>query len=142
VKFTFIDAEKENWPVRPMCRVLGVSASGFYGWKSRPESGRRREDRRLGVLTHEAHARSRGIYGSPRVHAELRAQGVRVSRKRIIRLMQAQGLRGRVRRAYVRTTDSDHTEAVAENLLERDFTAKAPNQRWVGDVTYVRTPEG
>jgi len=142
VKFTFIDAEKATWPVRPMCQVLGVSPSGFYAWKTRPESVRRREDRRLGVLTREAHERSRGIYGSPRVHAELRDQGIRVSRKRIIRLMQVQGLRGRVRRAFVRTTDSDHGAVVANNVLERDFTASAPNQRWVGDVTYLRTREG
>jgi transposase InsO family protein len=102
VKFTFIDAEKATWPVRPMCRVLGVSPSGFYAWKSRPESDRRREDRRLGVLTREAHERSRGIYGSPRVHAELRDQGIRVSRKRIVRLMQAHGLRGRRERPRAR----------------------------------------
>jgi transposase InsO family protein len=142
VKFTFIDAEKATWPVRPMCRALGVSPSGFCAWKSRPESDRGREDRRLGVLTREAHERSGRRYGSPMIHAELREQGIHVSRKRIIRLMQAQGLRGRVRRAFVRTTDSEHGAAVAENILNRDFTASAPNQRWVGDVTYLRTREG
>jgi putative transposase len=142
VKFTFIDAEKATWPVRPMCRVLEVSPSGFYAWKSRPECQRRREDRRLGVLARESHERSGRRYGSPRVHAELRDQGVRVSRKRIIRIMRAHGLRGRVRRRFVRTTDSSHGAPVAENLLGRDFTASAPNERWVGDVTYLFTPDG
>jgi putative transposase len=94
------------------------------------------------VLVDEAHERSRRTYGSPRVHAELRAHGERVSRKRVVRLMQAQGLRGRVRRAYVKTTDSTHGLAVAPNLLARDFTATGPNERWVGDVTYLRTPQG
>ncbi len=142
MKFAFIDAEKATWPVGPMCRALGVSPSGFYAWKARPECRRKREDRRLGVLVNEAYERSRRTYGSPRVHAELRNQGLHVSRKRVIRLMRARGLRGRTRRAFVRTTDSDHGEAVAENILDRDFTAIAPNQCWVGDVTYLRTPRG
>lgn len=94
------------------------------------------------MLVGEAHERRRRTYGSPRVHAELRAQGVRVSRRRVIRAMQAQGLRGRVRRAYTKTTDSTHGLPTAPNVLDREFTAAAPNERWVGDVTLLRTPDG
>lgn len=142
MRFAFIAAEKANWPVKVLCRALQVSPSGFYAWAIRPESAHDVEDQRLRVLIGEAHQRSRGIYGSPRVHAVLRAGEVRVSRKRVVRVMRELGLRGRCRRAYVCTTDSDHGNPTAENLLNRDFTATAPNQRWVGDVTYLRTPQG
>jgi putative transposase len=142
VRFRFIDVEKANWPVRVLCRALRVSPSGYYAWKARPEPARAREDRRLGVLARAAHEQGRGTYGSPRVHAELRAQGLHVSRKRVIRLMQEQNLRGRTRRRFVRTTDSRGTHAPAPNLLARDFSAPAPYRRWVGDVKYLRTPEG
>jgi transposase InsO family protein len=142
VKYAFIEAEKARWRVRPMCRALGVSTAGYYAWRRRPESERSKQDRQLGVLVSESHARSRTTYGSPRVHADLKAQGVKVSRKRVARLMAQHGLRGRVRRAHVRTTDSPAGAPPAKNLLDRDFTATRPNQRWVGDVTYLRTPEG
>lgn len=142
MRFTFIDAEKARWPIRIMCRALSVSRAGFYAWLHRPESKREREDRRLAVLTQEAHERSRKTYGSPRVHAELKAQGILVSRKRIIRLMQELGLSGKMRRRFVRTTDSKHAHPVAPNLLSRDFHADRPNQRWSGDITYLRTPDG
>jgi putative transposase len=118
--------------------VLGVSTSGYYAWRDRRESARAREDRRLAVLVRESHDRSRKTYGSPRVHADLGARGERVSRKRIIRLMQQQGLRARVRRRYKGTTMSDHDQPVAANLLGRRFEAEAPNQRWVGDTTELR----
>lgn len=125
-----------------MCRVLKVSPSGYYAWRKRPESAHDREDLRIGVLIGEAHARSRATYGSPRVHAVLKAKGLKVSRKRIMRLMKGLGLRGRRPRAFVRTTDSVLGEPAAPNLINRDFTASAPNLKWVGDVTYLRTPEG
>jgi len=115
--------------------MLRVSAAGFYAWRRRPESTRAREDRRLAVLVREAHERGRCYYGSPRVHRELAAHGVGVSRKRVIRLMQQEGLVGRVRRRYKFSTDSNHDQPVAPNLLDRQFVAAAPNQRWVGDTT-------
>jgi putative transposase len=111
---------------------LGVSRSGYYAWLRRPESRRSCEDRRLKVLVGEAHERSRRTYGSPRVHAELAARGEHVSRKRIVRLMQEQNLRARVRRRFKHTTDSDHPLPVAPNVLNRRFEAEQPNQRWVG----------
>lgn len=124
------------------CRVLGVSTSGYYAWRGRREPARAREDRRLAVLVRESHDRSRKTYGSPRVHADLGAQGERVSRKRIVRLMQEQGLKARVRRRYRCTTMSDHDQPVAPNLLDRRFEADTPNERWVGDTTELRVGGG
>jgi putative transposase len=142
VKFAFIGAEKANFPIAFMCRHLGVSTSGFYVWRQRPECARAREDRRLAVLTREAHELSRRAYGSPRVHQELKSQGIAISRKRVIRLMRDQGLKGKVRRRWVKTTDSNHELPVAPNLLGRNFLASAANRRGVGDITYLRTNEG
>jgi transposase InsO family protein len=135
VKFAFIEAEKAAYPVATLCRSLGVSRSGFYAWSERPASTHATEDQRLRVLVRESHERSRRTYGSPRVHADLVAQGERVSRKRIVRLMQADGLVARKRRRYKCTTMSDHDQPVAANLLGREFEAAAPNRRWVGDTT-------
>jgi transposase InsO family protein len=118
-----------------MCRWLGVSRSGFYAWQTRPESAHAVEDRRLAVLVRAAHERGRKTYGSPRVHAELLDNGERVSRKRVARLMREQELVARQRRRYKCTTMSDHDQPVAANILERQFHADAPNQRWVGDTT-------
>jgi len=143
VKFAFIEAEKASFPVAFMCRHLGISTSGFYAWRARPESKRSKEDRRLAVLVRESHELSRQNYGSPRIHEDLKqAKQIRISRKRVIRLMQGLGLRGKVRRSWVKTTDSRHNLPVAPNLLDRNFEASAPNQRWVGDITYLRSPEG
>ena len=142
MKYAFIDVERANWPVAVMCRVLRVWPSGYYAWRRRGPSAHAQEDQRLSVLVRESHARSRAIYGSPRVHADLAAKGERTSRKRVVRLMRVADLRGRARRAFVHTTDSKHEQPVADNVLGRDFAATAPNQRWVGDVTYLRTPEG
>ena len=142
MRFAFIRAEKASWPVRAMCRVLRVSPSGFYAWLLRPESAHQGRDRALGVLVREAHERSRSTYGSPRVHAQLKANGVTIGRKRVMRLMSEQDLQGRRRRSFVRTTDSRHDHPVAPNVLNRDFTANKPNEKWVGDVTFLHTPDG
>lgn len=142
MKFAFILARAVAFPVVLMCRLLGVSKSGFYAWRDRPESSRSRDDARLAVDIAAVHKRSRGRYGSPRVHAELHAGGVRVGRKRVERLMREQGLRARPRRRFRKTTDSRHSDPIAPNVLERNFEATAPNQVWVTDVTYVWTYEG
>jgi transposase InsO family protein len=141
VKFAFIDAEKA-FPVTRLCRALDVSPSGFYAWRRRPSSRRAIDDDKLRVLIHEAFERGRGAYGSPRVHEALRKQGVHVSRKRVIRLMQQDGLVGRNSRKYRCTTNSNHDDPVAPNLLDRQFEAEGPNQRWVGDTTELLTPNG
>lgn len=142
MKFAFILARAVAFPVAFMCRVLGVSVSGFYAWRRRPEPERAKVDARLAVEVAASHKRSRGRYGSPRVHADLRARGVRVGRKRVERLMREQGLQARRRRRFRKTTDSAHAQPIAPNVLERDFETSAPNQVWVTDVTYVWTHEG
>ncbi len=112
-----------------------MCASGFYAWQTRPESVHAREDRRLKALIHTAFTRSRHNYGSTRVHDDLIEWEEHVSRKRVARLMQEDGLVARVRRRYKHTTVSDHDQPIAENVLARAFTADAPNQRCVGDTT-------
>ena len=135
VKFALVNAEKADYSIAKMCSLLGVSRSGFYAWCGRPPSMHACEDNRLRVLVRESHERSRKRYGSPRVHRELAKHGVHVSRKRVVRLMQAEELVARKRRCYKCTTMSDHDQPVAANLLERRFEAAAPNQLWVGDTT-------
>jgi putative transposase len=135
VKFALIEAKKAEHSVARMCRALDVSRAGFYAWRERPESAHAVEDRRLRVLVCESHERSKKRYGSPRVHRELAKNGVHTSRKRIVRLMQAEELVARKRRRYKCTTMSDHDQPVAANILDRKFEAEAPNRRWVGDTT-------
>ncbi|WP_152622440.1 IS3 family transposase [Archangium violaceum] len=142
VKFEFIDAEKAHFPVDFMCQQLGVSRSGYYAWKERPESERHKADRALAEVVTRIHQDSRGTYGSPRVHAELRARGQRVSRKRVARLMNEQELAARKRRRFVSTTDSRHNQPVAPNILERNFSPGQPNSTWATDITYVETKQG
>jgi len=142
VKFEFIDVQKAHFPVDFMCQQLGVSRSGYYAWKERPQSKRHKEDRDLAQVVTAVHQESRGRYGSPRVHAELRARGRRVSRKRVARLMGQQGLCARKKRRFVQTTDSRHTRPVAPNILERDFSPGQPNCTWATDITYVWTRQG
>ena len=125
-----------------LCAVLRVSRAGFYAWRSRTPSARQVEDEKLRALVREAHLRGRRTYGSPRVHLALRRQDIRVSRKRVIRLMQAEGLVARARRRYRCTTMSDHEQPVAANLLGREFSAARPNQRWIGDTTELLIPGG
>lgn len=127
--------------MRSLCRLFGVSPSGFYASQTRPESKRAQEDRRLKVLLHASFTGGRGYYGSPRIHDDFIEWGEHVSRKRIIRLKQEEGLQARVRKRYKGTTDSDHNQPVADNLLQRDFTAERPNQRWVGDTSELRIGE-
>jgi transposase InsO family protein len=135
VKFRFIAAEKAHHSLSLLCRCLRVTRGGFYAWQGRPESARAKRDRQLKVLVHASFAASKGRYGSPRIQRDLREQNERVSRKRVIRLMQEEGLKARVRKRFTCTTMSDHDQPVAANLLDRQFTAAAPNQRWVGDTT-------
>ena len=142
MRFEFIQAQKAHFPVEFMCEQLEVSRSGFYAWRERPESARQQQDTQLAEEVAQAHRDSRGTYGSPRVHAELRAQGRKVSRKRVARLMGEQKLAARRRRRSVRTTDSHHRHPVAPNVLARDFSPGQPNSTWATDITYVGTGEG
>jgi len=142
MKFDFIAAKEVAFPVARMCRVLGVSPSGYYACKSRPPSKRVVDDARIGAEVAAAHKTSRGIYGSPRVHRELQARGVKIGKKRVERLMNEKGLRGRSKQRFVCTTDSKHDDPIAPNILERKFETTGPNEAWVGDVTYIATAQG
>ena len=135
MQFAWIQTEKASYPLTKLCRWLGVTPSGFYAWRQRPASTHAREDRRLKVLVQASFAESKQRYGSPRIHADLIEQDEQVSRKRVIRLMQEDGLKARTRKRFTLTTMSDHDQPVAANLLDRQFEAAAPNQRWVGDTT-------
>jgi putative transposase len=125
-----------------MCRLLGVSPSGYYAWRHRPEAARRGADAALGEQIRLVHERSRGTYGAPRVHAELAAQGVRVGRKRVARLMREEELQGASRRGRARTTVRDAAARPAPDLVERRFAVEAPDRLWVADITYVPTWAG
>jgi putative transposase len=124
-----------------MCRVLGVSPSGYYAWRKRPLSTRARTDVELTARVEVVHRASRGTYGAPRIHAELAAEGIPIGRKRIARLMRAAGLQG-VSRRKVRTTVRDETARPAPDLVDRQFTAAEPDRLWVADITYVPTWAG
>jgi putative transposase len=124
------------------CRVLGVSASGYYAWRDRAPSARAASDAALVDRVRAIHGRSRGTYGAPRVHAELRACGARVSRKRVARLMRTAGLAGVSRRKGCRTTQRDRDARPAPDLVGRKFNADAPDRLWVADITYVPTWTG
>jgi transposase InsO family protein len=125
-----------------MCALLGVSRSGFYAWSSRPESARKRQDRRLAVEIRAHFRASRGRYGSPRILLDLRDQGICVGRKRVARLMRQEGITACGRRRFRGTTDSAHGLPVAPNLLDRAFTIEGLDTVWAGDITYVPTQEG
>ena len=142
MKFALIDAEKAIVPIEVSCRVLEVSRSGFYAWKSRPQSNRSKEDEILSTKVREIFHESRQTYGSPRIQAELQEDGHAVGRRRISRLMATQGLQAVCSRRFRVTTDSDHDRPVAENILNRDFEPEAPDQVWAGDITYIWTGEG
>jgi putative transposase len=125
-----------------LCRMLGVSKSGYYAWRSRPPFKRSREDATLTERIREIHGRSRQTYGAPRVHSEMRSLGIVCGRRRVARLMRAAGLRGCIRGEKRRTTRRDPRSAPAPDLLCRDFVAGQPNKVWLADITYIPTREG
>jgi putative transposase len=128
--------------IATMCRVLGVSPGGYYARLKRPPAARARADAELSARITEIHRRSRQTYGAPRIHAELRAQGIRVGGKRVARLMRAAGLRGVSRRRWIITTIRDYGARPAPDLVERNFAVSAPNRLWVADITYIPTWAG
>ncbi len=129
-------------PIATLCRVLGVSPSGYYAWRKRPASERAQEDQRLLRQIRTAHVASRGTYGAPRIHAELQANGVAVGRKRVARLMREAGIVGVTRRRWTTTTVRDRQARPAPDLVDRDFTAEGPDRLWVADITYIPTWAG
>jgi putative transposase len=143
VIFRFVAAKKAEHSIKTMCRVLGVSRSGFHAWERRGPSARAQEDERLLERIREIHELNRRVYGSPRVHAELvLADGERIGRKRVERLMRQAGICGLVARKRGRTTVRVPGVRVCEDLVDRAFLAAAPDRLWVADITYLRTWEG
>jgi putative transposase len=140
--FGFIEAEKASFPISRMCRVLGVSQSGFFAWQDRPTCRRQRQD-----MVHSAHIRTRlalsdGTHGDPRMHRDLVDGGHAIGRHRTARLMRENQLTARQKRRFKRTTDSEHAWHVAPNLVPQDFTADGPDRKWGADISCVRTAEG
>ena len=142
MRFAFIDVEKASYPLRILCRVLRVSKSGYYAWRRRKPSNRDLEDERLRPKVLAAFKAGRGTYGSPRVQSELVDQGFEIGRHRVARLMREMGLQGLSPRKFRVTTDSNHDDPIAPNVLARNFEASKANEKWVTDITYVWTAEG
>ncbi len=140
--YKLIEAERTSFSIPLMCRILGVSRSGYYGWRDRPPSKRSREDAALTEKIREIHRRSTETYGSPRVHAELRSIGTRCSKKRVARLMREAGVRGCMRGRRKHTTRRSKRATPAEDLVNRNFAATNTDRVWVADITYVATTEG
>lgn len=142
MKFAFITEEKVAFPVAVLCRLLLVSASGYYASLKRPASAHARRDAELTEQVRSSHNASKRRYGSPRVHADLKAAGQRVALKRVARIMRKNSLAARARRRFHATTDSRHAFPLAPNLVLRNFAADAPNQIWVTDITFIGTRQG
>jgi putative transposase len=142
MKYRFVAKVQSAYPVKTLCRMLEISRSGYYAWMGRKPSQREEANQRLIEHIRRIHQLSRKTYGSPRVHAELRKQGWRCNTNRVARLMRQENLVGQRKYRKVITTNSKHSYPVAPNLLNRDFEAQKPNQKWVADITYIPTAEG
>jgi transposase InsO family protein len=142
VKFAFIEAESVEWPIAVLCEVLEVSRSGYYAWVSRPAAPKLAEDAAIVAEIKAAHKAGRGAYGSPRVVRALRKNGRSVSENRVARLMRQEGIVARKKKRFKKTTDSNHPDPIAPNVLERNFNVELPDLAWVTDVTYVFTHQG
>jgi putative transposase len=142
MSFALIDAKRAEASVETACAALGVSASGFYAWKNRPASARQNKDMVLLAHIRADFATSNETYGSPRMHVELNENGVVVGRHRVARLMSENGMKARQKTRFKKTTDSDHGGPIATNVLNQDFTADGPDQKWGVDISYVWTAEG
>ena len=142
MKFQYIAEYRGVLTRSHLCRLMGVSERGLHAWKHRPPSYRQRRDMVLLAHIRDQHRLSLGSYGRPRMTEELNELGIRVGQRRVGRLMRQNGIRVIRSRKFKRTTDSDHAFNIAPNLLQQDFTASGPNQKWAGDITYVWTREG
>jgi len=141
--FSLIDEHRYLWPIRTQCRVMGVSVSGYYAWCQRKLSKRHVANQNLLGHIRRIHSDSHKRYGSPRVHATLRAEGISVGHTRVEKLMRDNNIRSITRRPFrVVTTDSRHNLPIAPNVLDRNFETLAPNQKWLADITYIETDEG
>jgi putative transposase len=142
MKYRFIEKQRKRYSVSCLCLMLGIKRSSYYAWNKRKPSQREQNNQALIEHIRRIHKKYRKTYGSPRIYAQLRKQGYTCSKKRVARLMRQDGLQGQRKYRKVFTTNSRHTFPVAPNLLNREFQAEKPNQKWVGDITYIPTQEG
>lgn len=142
MRFGFIHDHREQFQVQRMCAVMEVSVSGYYAWRVRAPSARAQANRKLLDEICDIHLKSHKTYGSPRIHAELLARGLRVGKNRVVGLMRAEEIFAQRKKKRVRTTDSQHNYPIAPNRLNRDIQAEAPNLKWLGDITFIPTAEG
>jgi putative transposase len=142
VRYGFIEAHRDRWPVRLMCRVLGVTPGGYYGWRGRPASPRTRRREALVEAIKAVHGEVKARYGSPRIHVELAARGEPCCVNTVARLMHRHGIAAKTKRKFRCTTDSNHDRPVAENVVDRQFKPEAANEVWTADITYIPTREG
>ncbi|MCP4403006.1 MAG: IS3 family transposase, partial [bacterium] len=143
MRYQFIENHREEFPVRRMCKVLAVSPGGYYAWRQRPVSELKMANEKLVEQIREIHAEFKGKYGSPRIHQELRDEKkIRCSENRVARLMRENGIQAVHKRRFRVTTKSNPAHPTEPNLLDREFTAEKPNQKWTSDITYIRTKEG
>ena len=143
MSYGIIETNREAGVVATLCGALGVSVSGYYAWRGRQASQHQQTDAVLLEAIEAVYQAGRGLYGSPRIHAALRQQGVCCSRKRVVRLMHQAGIHSRRRpKRRIRTTDSRHHRPVAPNLLQQDFSAHTPNEKWLGDIVGIWTDQG
>ena len=143
MKFAFIKEHLRPYPLEIVCEVLQVSRSGYYAWLERPESARAKRRKDLAVKVQAIHQENRGVYGSPRVYQALAAAGESVCENTVAKVMREQEIRAKTNRKFVpRTTDGNHGQPVADNLLDRQFAAELPNLKWAVDITYIPTGEG
>ena len=142
MRYAFINRQSKNHSVRALCRVLGVSEQGYYQWKNLPLSQRRRRRVELRIHVRAEFRRLKGRYGSPRIWRELKEQGIICSERAVARIMREEGLRARAARKFRATTNSKHSEPVANNILNRQFTVDRPNRAWASDITYLWTSQG
>lgn len=142
MRYACIDRCRDLYPIRLMCRLLDVAASGYYAWRRRPEPHRVQRNRELLEKIRSIHAASNGVYGSPRVHAELLAKGVKVGRHKVAQVMRSARLKGCPKRRYRTTTQRDPGHQIEQNLLRQNFAADGPDQCWASDITYIATRQG
>ncbi len=142
MKCQCIESRREQYPVRMMCRLLNISKSCYYAWRTRGESNRSKNNRVLIPVIKLIHKTSGGVYGSPKIHAELNDEGYPCGRHKVARLMRKTGLRGCPKKRFIVTTQREPGHSVAKNLLKQNFSVEQPNRCWVGDITAIPTKQG
>lgn len=142
MRYQFVENHREAFPVRRMCKMLAVSPSGYYAWRRRPISELKMANEKLVETIKEIHVEFQGKYGSPRIYQELQARNIPCSENRVARLMRKNGIQAKHKQQFRVTTKSNPAHPVAPNLLNREFTAEKPNEKWTSDITYIPTGEG